>query len=371
MSTKKDRSINKDSQFMKLAINLASDRVGLTGENPSVGCIIVKDNEILSFGQTSINGRPHAEYNAIKSCKKSLKGSTIYISLEPCSHHGKTPPCTDIIIKSKIRKVVFSTIDIDERSKSKSTNILKSKKISVKKGILKKESNKLYNQYFFNKTNKMPFVTGKLALSKDNFISSSKKLKITNIYSDKITQLLRYKNDSILISSKTLKSDNPRLNCRIDGLKNYSPKRIILDKSLTIKKNSYIFSTSNKKNTIIFYNRGSKNKIKLLKKKGIKLIKLDLDENNFFDLKLILKNLFQNGCRNLLVEGGKSLTKSFIKYKLFNTFYLFKSSRKLGKSGKLNVSNEINQLFNKYKSKIKINSFTGDDLINIYSKQNV
>ena len=128
MSLKKGKFNHNDKYFMSLALNLARDRAGLTGENPPVGCIIVKNNEIISYGQTSINGRPHAEYNAIKSCKKNLKGSKMYVTLEPCCHFAKTPPCTNIIINSKIKEVFFSIEDPDIRTKSKSFNILKKKK---------------------------------------------------------------------------------------------------------------------------------------------------------------------------------------------------------------------------------------------------
>ncbi len=367
MSTKKDKFTKKDSFFMTLAFNLARDRSGLTGKNPPVGCVIVKNDEIISIGQTGLMGRPHAEFNAIKSTKKKLKNSTIYLSLEPCMHYGKTPPCSKLIIKSKIKKVIFSIIDIDKRTRAKSIKFFKSKKIIVKNGLLKKEANKIYKPYMFNKSKNLPFVTGKLAVSKDNFIYSRKKLRITNKYSDKITHLLRYKNDSILISGKTLNSDNPRLNCRIEGLSNFSPKRIILDRRLSIKKNSHIYSSTINKNTVIFYNNAKKKKINLLKKRGIKLIKFPVNDDNLFDLKLVLKKIFSIGCRNLLVEGGKNLTDSFIKNKLFNEFYLFKSPNKLGSMGKLNVSSLLHQLTFNYKSKSNINSFTGNDIINIYS----
>ena len=120
MSLKKSKFNHKDKRFMRLALNLASDRIGLTGENPSVGCVIVKNNEVISIGQTGINGRPHAEFNAIKSCKKNLNGSKIYVSLEPCTHFGKTPPCSNIIISSKINEVIFPLEDVDSRTKSKS-----------------------------------------------------------------------------------------------------------------------------------------------------------------------------------------------------------------------------------------------------------
>ena len=131
--------------------------------------------------------------------------------------------------------------------------------------------------YIIEKIN-LPFVTGKLAISKDNYIYSKKKKKITNEYSNSITHLLRYKNDSILISNKTLNIDNPKLNCRIHGLSHYSPKRIILDRNLSIKRKSYIFQTSTKKNTIIFYSNGPLKKINLLIKMGVKLIKLKTDK---------------------------------------------------------------------------------------------
>ena len=106
MSSKKDKSNNLDNYFMSIAMNLASERIGLTGLNPSVGCVIVKNNQIISFGQTGFKGRPHAEIVAISKCKKNeLKDSSIYITMEPCTHYGKTPPCTNAIIKNKVKKV--------------------------------------------------------------------------------------------------------------------------------------------------------------------------------------------------------------------------------------------------------------------------
>ncbi len=119
---------NRDKKYINLAINLAKDRIGLTGTNPSVGCVIVKNNRIISIGQTGFGGTPHAEVNAINNASETVKDSTLYVSLEPCSHYGKTKPCTNKIIKSKIKKVVYSVDDIDTRSSGKSYSILKKKK---------------------------------------------------------------------------------------------------------------------------------------------------------------------------------------------------------------------------------------------------
>ena len=139
---------------MSLALTLASARHGLTGVNPSVGCVIVKNDEIISIGQTGYNGRPHAEYNAIKNSNETLDGSTMYVTLEPCNHYGKTPPCTKEIIKSKIKKIIYSVEDVDKKVRGKSFKILKTKDIIVKKGLLSEEVNIFYEPYFFNRKKK-------------------------------------------------------------------------------------------------------------------------------------------------------------------------------------------------------------------------
>ena len=144
---------------MEIALDLARSRQGLTGTNPSVGCVIVKNNNIISIGQTSYNGRPHAEFNAIKNCNEKLSGAKMYVTLEPCNHQGLTPPCTNEIIKSEISEVVYALEDTDKRVRKKSFKILKSHKINVSIGLLKDKVKKFYNPYFFNRKNKKPFVT--------------------------------------------------------------------------------------------------------------------------------------------------------------------------------------------------------------------
>ncbi len=367
MSTKKDKFTLKDKLYMEIALNLAKSRHGLTGSNPSVGCVIVKDDKIISIGRTSFNGRPHAEFNAIKDSFEDLKGSKMYVTLEPCCHHGLTPPCTDSIIKSKISEVIYAITDVDKRVRNKSFKILRSKKIIVKKGLLKNKIESFYLPYFFNRKKKLPFVTGKIAISKNNIIYSKTKKKITNIYSDHFTHLLRFHNDSLMISYKTLNKDNSRLNCRLKGLENFSPKRIILDNKLNSKINSYIIKTSNNKNTLIFYNQANKSQIIKFKRKGINLIKSKIDRNNRFDIKVILKKLYDYGCRNLLIEGGDKLTNSLIKNKTFNKFYLYKSPKNLSKSSenlKFSSQNILNQ---KYKKKINLNLNLRKDRITLYS----
>ncbi len=351
---------------MEIALDLARSRHGLTGSNPSVGCVIVKNDKIISIGQTSFNGRPHAEFNAIKNSFEKLEGSKMYVTLEPCCHHGLTPPCTDAIIKSKISEVIYAVADIDKRVRNKSFKILKSKKIIVKKGLLKSKIESFYLPYLFNRKRKLPFVTGKIAISKNNIIYSKNQKKITNSYSDKFTHMLRFQNDSLMITHKTLNKDNPKLNCRLKGFEKFSPKRIILDNKLNSNLNSYIIKSSNNKNTLIFYNKADKSKISKFKRKSITLIKCKVDRDNRFEIREILKKLYNFGCRNLLIEGGNDLTNSLIKNKIFNKFYLFKSPKNLSKSSEYLKFSGLNTLNQKYQKKINLNLNLRKDRITLY-----
>ena len=366
MSTKKDKFSLKDKLYMELALDLAKAREGLTGSNPSVGCVIVKNDKIISIGQTSFSGRPHAEYNAIKNSLDNLKNSTMYVTLEPCSHQGVSPPCTSEIIKSNIGEVIYSIKDIDKRVHGKTKKILKSKKINIKSGLLKDKISEFYIPYFYNRKNKLPYVTGKIAISKNNLIYSKNNKKITNKISDKFTHLLRYKNDSIMISYKTLNIDNPKLNCRLNNKEKFSPIRIILDNKLETNSKNYLFKTADKTNTIIFYNEANRLKILKFKSKKIQLIKSKIYKNKKFDIKIVMKKLYNLGCRNILIEGGNELTKYLLNKKIFNQFYLFKSSKKLSKLVSHKEFNGLSILKKNYKDVIKINSNFGKDALTLY-----
>ena len=366
MSTKKDKFSFKDQLYMELALSLAKAREGHTGTNPSVGCVIVKNDEIISIGQTSLKGRPHAEFNAIKNCNESLNGSKMYVTLEPCSHYGDTPPCTNSIIKSKIKEVIYPIRDIDKRVSGKSKKILSIKKIKVKTGLLKKKIELFYNAYFYNRKKKLPYVTGKIAISKNNLIYSKGNKRITNTLSDKLTHYLRYKNDSIMVSHKTLNKDNPKLNCRLKNLKKFSPRRVVLDNELNLNVKSYLFRTVVKDNTIVFYNEAKKSKITKFKKNKIYLINSKINNDKKFDIKIIMKKLYNLGCRKILIEGGNDLTNYLLKKKLFNEFYLFKSIKNLSKLVEYKEFTGLKTLKQLYKNKLKLKSNFGKDIVTLY-----
>ena len=365
MSTRKDKFSKKDRYFMKVAINLAKSHIGLTGTNPSVGCVVVKKNEIVSFGVTDINGRPHAETIALNKNIKKVSGSTVYLTLEPCSHYGKTPPCTNALIKSKVKKVIYSVEDHDDRTFNKSKKILRSKKILTKSGLLKNETKKIYKTYNFIKKNNFPYVTGKIATSSDLKIARGN-FQITNDYSKNVTHQLRYKNQGILTSYKTVNSDNPQLNCRLNGLEHLSPTKIVIDRDLKINLNSYILTNNSKKKTIIFHNSKNKKKINILKKMKIKLVYFKVENDNYFDLKKVLKKIHGIGVHNILVECGKSLTQKMITQNLFNEFYFFKSNKVLNFRYKIDVLDIKKNLNSRFKNRKFVNTYLDKNTLTHY-----
>ena len=360
MSTKKDKFNKKDHYFMNLAINLAKNQKGFTGTNPSVGCVVVKNDKIVSFASTNINGRPHAEFIALNKNKKKNKGSTVYTSLEPCSHYGKTPPCTKAIINSKIKRVIYSIDDKDFRSHKKSKSILKSKKISTHSGLLAKKAKKFYKIYNYNKKRNIPYVIGKLACSADLSILKNR-THITNDHSRKVSHLLRFENQGILTTYKTINNDNPKLTCRINGLENFSPVRIIVDRDLKINLKSHILQNYINSKTIIFHNSMKSKKVNFLKKKGIKLIKFTVQNDNYFDLKKILKKIYEIGIQTVLIETGKIFIKHMLSKNLFNEFYLFKSNKILNNKHKIKVSDIKKNLNSHFKNKHSINTYLDKD----------
>ena len=365
MSSKKDNFNSSDKHYMKIAINLAKNQKGLTGLNPSVGCVIVRNNKIVSFGVTNLNGRPHAETIALKKNKKNNAGSTVYLTLEPCSHYGKTPPCTSALIKAKVKKVIYSIEDADTRSFKKAKKILNKNKIVTKSGLLRNEAKSLYKSYNYVKKNKLPYIVGKLACSYD-FSILKNNTHITNEHSRNVSHLLRYRHQGILTSYKTINTDNPKLTCRINGLDKFSPHKIIIDRDLKINLNSYIVKHSKQNKTIIFHNSNNIIKINNLRKKGIRLISFKSENDNYFDLKKIIQKIYKIGIHTLLIECGKIITFKFISNNLFNEFYLFKSNKVLNNKGKISVLDIKRNLNRKFKNKEFVNTYLDKDTLMHY-----
>ena len=343
---------------MKLAFNKARKICGNTGTNPSVGCLIVKNNELISLAHTNFDGRPHAERIALSNKKINFKDSILYSTLEPCSHYGKSAPCTDIIKKQNIKSVYFSSFDPDNRSFKKAKKKLSKYNIKTFVNIYKSAGDKFYRDFYIKKKTKQIYITSKLATSKDFFISDKNNKWITNTYSRTRVHHLRANHDSILTTSKTILNDNPTLNCRVDGLQKYSPSRFIIDKNLNIPISSKIVKTAKNIKTYVFYNFINKFKLKKLKLLEVKTVRIDLKDNHL-DFDKIILFLRNKGYYKLFVEAGLKFNNFLLENNYINDFYHFYSKDLFKTKGIYNAKfffNEINKI-KLNKREITINLF--------------
>ena len=301
-----------DEYYMGLAINLARKGIGKVNPNPMVGAVIVKNNKIVGTGYHEKYGGKHAEINAIENASENLNGSTMYVNLEPCSHFGKTPPCVDKIIESKINKVVIASVDPNPLVQGKGVKKLRDAGIEVKVGVLDEENKKLNEVFLKYIKNKKPFVVMKVAMSLDGKISTTtgQSKWISCDESRRYVHKLRSEVMSILVGINTVIKDNPMLDCRLENGKN--PIRIIVDTTLKIPIDSKIVSSSKSIRTIVVTTKHSnRNVMKLLEDKGVEILTVNL-KNNLVDLKEMINKLGELNIDSILIEGGSSLNYSAI-----------------------------------------------------------
>ena len=349
---------SKNSYFLSLAFEQAKINLGSTKTNPSVGCIVEKNGSVISSGRTSLNGRPHAEFNALNK-KKDFKNANIYITLEPCSHYGVTAPCTNIIIKKKIKKVFFSINDFDKRSKNRSKNIFKKNNVFSYGSLLKKNGLDFYQSYYLYHSQNLPLIDAKIAISKDFFTKSKKNKWITNLHSRKRSHLLRSMYDCLISTSKSINDDNSLLNCRLKGIEKKSPDLVILDRNLKLKTKLKLFKKIKNRKILLFTCSKNIKKILFFKKRGIKVFKINSlkNKNDYNNLFLALK---KRGYSRIFVESGLTFFNFLIKNKFLKNIYIFRSQKSLKKNGiNYSTSNIIKKI--NFKNSINVNLF-GDKL---------
>lgn len=306
-----------DQKYMQIALDLAKSTIGQTSPNPSVGAIIVKNGKILAFGAHIESGQNHAEINAINSANANdLIDSTLYVTLEPCCHHGKTSPCTDEIIKHKIKRVVVATLDPNPIIAGAGILQLQSANIEVTIGVLENEAiaiNKIFFHYIKTKT---PFVTLKMGMSLDAKIATRNKESkwITNEIARNDAHLYRHSHDAILVGVNTIINDNPSLTTRLEnGGRN--PIRIILDTTLRTPLDAKVIIDKSSKTIIVTGATVNKNTVEKFNKLNIEIIKMPENTININQLLLILG---KRNITSILVEGGQTIFTSFIENKQFN-----------------------------------------------------
>ncbi len=338
--------------YTNLAFNLAETNLGRTKTNPSVGCVIVKNQSVISSGITSTNGRPHAEFNALNK-KINFNGSIMYVTLEPCTHFGITFPCTNIIKKKKIKRVYYSFYDPDPRTYKKAKKVFKS---AYKNNQIEQKFKDFYKSYFLNKEKKIPLIDAKIAISKDFFTINKKSKWITNYRSRKVAHLIRSKYNCIVSTSETINKDNALLNCRIEGLEKGGPDLIIIDRKLKLKKNLRLFDSSKRRKIYIFTTSKNIKKISFFRKKKLKLIKIKKLENKY-DFINLFKQIYKYGYGRILIETGLIFINELFKLKLLDNLYLFKTDKNLDYNGYNNSSVD-------FLKKIKLKKSINVNLIN-------
>lgn len=296
-----------DERYMKIALDLAIKGIYGVRPNPMVGAVIVKDGRIIGEGYHEKYGGYHAEVNAFNNTKESTAGASMYVTLEPCSHFGKTPPCADLIIKNKIKKVFIGMLDPNPLVLGRGVDKLKKAGIEVEVGILEKECRKLNEVFIKNITEKAPFVIQKWAMSLDGKIATTtgKSKWISNKASREEVHKLRNEVDGIMIGIGTVLKDDPILTSRVEPFKN--PVRIILDSNLRIPMDSKIVQSADRIKTIIATTgKADKEKVIELKNKGLIVLICD-EKDNKVNLIKLMKQLYEHNIYSILLEGGGTL----------------------------------------------------------------
>ncbi len=313
------------AKFIRKTISLARIAKGKTSPNPLVGAVIVKGGGIIGRGYHAKAGEPHAEINAINNANVSTKGATLYVNLEPCCHHGRTPPCVDAIIKAGIKEVFVGMYDPNPLVSGGGIEKLRDNGIDVIVGVLEHECEKLNESFIKFVTKKLPFVILKSAASLDGktATASGDSKWITNDRSRRFVHRLRNEVDAILVGSGTLMKDDPHLTVRLDGKRTNAPVRVVLDKSLKIKQKANVLKNMSEVKTIIFTSKAAdKKKSANLIDKGAKLISVP-EKDGMLNLKSVLKKLAGEGITSVLVEGGSTLHASFVREKLADKMFQF------------------------------------------------
>lgn len=310
-----------NSGFMNRCLQLAIKGCGATKPNPMVGAVIVNNNKIIGEGYHKIYGAAHAEVNAINSVKDEalLADSTMYVSLEPCAHFGKTPPCTELIISKKIPRVVIAARDPNPKVSGKGIDMLLNSGVKVVTGIMEKDAVELNRSFFVNQREQRPFIVLKWAQSRDGFIDMNRRagdnkrpVRLSNGLTHSIVHKHRTMVQSILVGTNTAILDNPKLTAR-DWFGS-SPTRIVIDRNNRIEDSSHLLDGTVK--TIVFT---SKAPTSTNKNKNIEYAEIDFDcDTN----EQIIEHLYQFGIYSVMVEGGAKLLTSFIDRNLWDDAFI-------------------------------------------------
>ncbi len=331
-----------DEYYMKLALKLAAKGSGYVSPNPMVGAVIVKDDRIIGQGYHQCCGQNHAEINAIENSAESAAGSTLYVTLEPCCHYGKTPPCTDKIIQNKIKRVVIGSTDSNPLVSCRGINQLQSAGIEVRTGVMEDKCRNLNEVFFHFMETGLPFVTLKYAQTLDGRIATAmgKSQWISSAPSLRFAHQLRAAHDAILIGIGTVLKDNPTLTVR--NVRGRNPLRIVLDSGLAIPADVNVMQNLSQTPTLIVTTKlSSDSDFQKLARAGADVVTVDPDERNHVDLKKLFPLLASRNISSVLIEGGAEIITSALRDNLVNRLVAIIAPTIIGKGieavGDLNI----------------------------------
>lgn len=318
-----------DEEYMRMALELAKKGAGHVNPNPMVGAVIVKDGRVIGKGYHEKCGELHAERNAIASLTESAQGATIYVTLEPCCHYGKTPPCTEAIIENKISRVVIGSRDPNPLVAGKGAKILREHGIEVVEDVLREECDSINQVFFYYIQNKLPYVVMKYAMTMDGKIAchTGESKWVTGEEARAYVQKLRNLYTGIMVGVETVRRDDPMLNCRLEGGRN--PVRIICDSHLRTPLCSNIVRTAKDIPTIIATICGDEERQGEYKRNGCEIITLK-EKDGRVDLKELMACLGERKIDGILLEGGGTLNWSALNAGIVNRVMAFVAPKIFG-----------------------------------------
>jgi diaminohydroxyphosphoribosylaminopyrimidine deaminase/5-amino-6-(5-phosphoribosylamino)uracil reductase len=336
-------ALSPDEKYMQQALRLAHKGLGKASPNPMVGAVIVKEGRIIAQGYHRFFGGDHAEVDALKNATEDVSGATLYVTLEPCRHWGKTPPCTDAIIERKIGKVVIGMLDPFPEMRGQSVELLKQYGIETRVGVMEKECRALNEAYIKYIETGLPFVTLKFAQTLDGRIATAKgdSKWISSPESLKLAHKLRSQHDAVMVGVGTVLADNPELTVRL--VKGRNPTRIILDSRLRIPLDANVLTKQEKARTLVAATPAAdKKKLDALRRMGIEVLFAPPDKGGRVDLAQLLKMLGPQQISSVLVEGGAETITSFLRLHLADKLVVFIAPKIMGKGteavGELNIT---------------------------------
>ncbi|MEI7637604.1 MAG: bifunctional diaminohydroxyphosphoribosylaminopyrimidine deaminase/5-amino-6-(5-phosphoribosylamino)uracil reductase RibD [Syntrophus sp. (in: bacteria)] len=324
--------MKNDEYYMRRALKLAKKGEGQASPNPMVGAVIVKDGRIIGEGYHACCGENHAEINAIEGSVETIAGADFYITLEPCTHYGKTPPCVDALIKHKPGRVVIGTLDPNPLVAGQGIALLQKHGIGTLVGVLEAECQLLNEKFFKFMTTSLPFITLKYAQTLDGRIATATGHSrwISSPESRRYAHRLRGVHDAILVGSGTVLLDDPELTVRL--VKGRNPLRIVLDSRLRIPLESRILQNQNQARTmIVTTGKAAKGKLKRLKDMGIELLFTNMMENGEINLSELFLKLGQKSVSSILIEGGSSVITSVLREGLADKLLVIIAPKIVGK----------------------------------------